>query len=241
MELGRARDRRPWRALALTALAIALLVAAIAAIDPLREAFGDAIRGDTESLREDLRGLGAGGVALLYALIAIHTFVWYPAEIVDAAAGFVWGFWLAFAMVMTGWILQGLAAYAIGRKAARPFLYRLAGEARFGRLEQAIDDGGVSLLLAARLVPIVPFSLFSYVAGAVRVPVARFAWTTAVGYIPITALSIYLGTRLEELSLTDPLLWLAVGGLLALLLLTRMVRPLIFHPPTEADPEPELE
>lgn len=239
MALGQSRDRKPWRAVALTGLSGALLVAAIATIDPLREAFGDAIRGDTESLREDLRD--AGGVVLLYALIAIHTFVWYPAEIVDAAAGFVWGFWPAFAMVMAGWILQGLAAYAIGRKAARPLLYRLAGEARFGRLEQAIDDGGVSLLLAARLVPIVPFSLFSYVAGAVRVPVARFAWTTAVGYIPITALSIYLGTRLEELSLTDPLLWLAVGGLLALLLLTRMVRPLIFHPPSETDPEPELE
>jgi uncharacterized membrane protein YdjX (TVP38/TMEM64 family) len=237
MAIRRSRESWPWRAIAITAVAVALLVVAILAIDPLRDAFRDTIRGDTESLREDLRG--AGGVALLYALIAIHTFVWYPAEIVDAAAGFVWGFWLAFAMVMTGWILQGLAAYAIGRKAARPLLYRLAGEERFGRLEQAIDDGGVSLLLAARLVPIVPFSLFSYVAGAARVPVARFAWTTAIGYIPITALSIYLGTRLEELSLTDPLLWAAVAGLLALLLLTRLVRPLVYHPAPESEPEPE--
>jgi uncharacterized membrane protein YdjX (TVP38/TMEM64 family) len=241
MALPASRDRRPWRALAITGVAVAALVVAVLAIDPLRDAFGDTIRGDTESLREDLRGLGAAGVVLLYALIAIHTIVWYPAEIVDAAAGFVWGFWPAFAMVMSGWILQGLAAYAIGRKAARPVLYRLVGEARFGRLEQAIDDGGITLLLAARLVPIVPFSLFSYVAGAARVPVGRFAWTTAVGYIPITALSVYFGTRLEELSLTDPLLWLAALGLIALLLLTRLVRPLVYHPPSEGDPEPELE
>ena len=163
-----------------------MLVAAVLAIDPLRDAFGDAVRGDTDDLREDLRGLGAAGVAILYALIAIHTFVWYPAEIVDAAAGFVYGFWPAFAMVMTGWVAQGLAAYAIGRNAARPLLYRLIGEARFAGLERAIENGGVTLLLAARLVPIVPFSLFSYVAGAARVPVGRFAWTTAVGYIPIT-------------------------------------------------------
>ena len=231
---------RPWEALAVTAAAALALVVAVLAIEPLRDAFGDVVRGDTGNLREDLRSLDAGGVALLYALIAIHTFVWYPAEIIDAAAGFVFGFWPAFAMVMSGWVAQGLAAYAIGRTAARPLLYRFIGEERFSRLERAIEHGGITLLLAARLVPIVPFSLFSYVAGAARVPVGRFAWTTGVGYIPITAVSIYLGTRLEELSLGDPLLWLSVLGLLALLLLTRLLRPLIGHSHAD-EPEPEPE
>ena len=226
-------------ALAVTAFFVLAMVAGVLAIEPLRDAFGDAVRGDTEELRQDLRDLDAAGVAILYALIAIHTFVWYPAEIVDAAAGFVFGFWPAFLMVMSGWVLQGLAAYAIGRTAARPLLYRFIGESRFQRLEAAIEHGGVSLLLAARLVPIVPFSLFSYVAGAARVPVGRFAWTTALGYIPITAVSIYLGTRLEELSISDPLLWISVLALLALLLLTRLLRPLVHHPHTDGEPEPE--
>jgi uncharacterized membrane protein YdjX (TVP38/TMEM64 family) len=228
---------RPWEALAVTGFFLLAMVAGVLAIEPLRDAFSDAVSGDTKNLREDLRELDATGVAILYALIAIHTFVWYPAEIVDAAAGYVFGFWPAFLMVMSGWVLQGLAAYAIGRTAARPLLYRFIGESRFQRLERAIEHGGVTLLLAARLVPIVPFSLFSYVAGAARVPVGRFAWTTAVGYIPITAVSIYLGTRLEELSLSDPLLWLSVLGLLALLLLTRFLRPLVHHPHSDAEPE----
>ena len=97
----------------------------------------------------------------------------------------------------------------------------------------------MTLLLAARLVPIVPFSLFSYVAGAARVPVGRFAWTTAIGYIPITGVSIYLGSRLEELSLSDPRLWVAILGVFALLLLTRFLRPLIDHPTTDAETETE--
>ena len=139
---------------------------------------------------------------------------------------------------MSGWVLQGLAAYAIGRKAARPLLHRFIGAARFERLERAIEHGGVTLLLAARLVPIVPFSLFSYVAGAARVPVARFTWTTAVGYIPITAVSVYLGSRLEELSLSDPLVWVSVVGVLGLLVLARLLRPLFDHP-REAEPEPD--
>ena len=68
-----------------------------------------------------------------------------------------------------------------------------------------IERGGVPLLLALRLIPIVPFSLVCYAAGAARVPLWRFIWTTLVGYLPITALAVYFGTRLEGLSLTDPL------------------------------------
>jgi uncharacterized membrane protein YdjX (TVP38/TMEM64 family) len=51
------------------------------------------------------------------------------------------------------------------------------------------------------------------------VPVWRFTWTTAVGYLPITALSVYFGTRLEGLSLTDPLVLGSAVALLALLLI----------------------
>jgi len=197
------------------------------AVEPLREAALDVVSGETASLRRDLRDSGAGGVALVVALAALHTFVWYPAEILDAAAGFVYGFWPAMAILIVCWTAQGMLAYEIGRRAARPVLDRYIRPERVERLERAVDEGGATLLLAARLVPIVPFSLFSYVAGAAAAPRVRFLWTTAVGYLPITGLSVYLGTRLDELSLTDPRIWLAGAGLLLLLLLARLLRPLI--------------
>ena len=82
-----------------------------------------------------------------------------------------------------------------------------------------IERGGVTLLLALRLIPIVPFSLVCYAAGAARVPLWRFTWTTVVGYMPITALAVYFGTRLEGITLTDPLVIGSVAALLALLLI----------------------
>jgi len=147
----------------------------------------------------------------------IHSVVFYPAEIVDAAAGFVYGFFPALALMMLGWLLSGLLCFAVGRSLARPLLDRWFGTERFERTEAAIERGGATLLLAVRLLPIVPFSLVSYAAGAARVPVWRFAWTTVVGYIPITALAVYFGTRLEGLSLTDPLVLGSAAALLALL------------------------
>ena len=191
-------------------------------VDPLREAVGDAIRGDTEALRVELRSLPLDGVAVLYALILVHTVVWYPAEIVDAAGGFVYGFWGGLALVHAGWIVQGVIAWLVGREVARPVLRRVIGAHRFDEAERLIDHGGITLLLSMRLIPIVPFSLFSYVAGAARVPLWRFIWTTAVGYLPLTALFIYLGSQLDSLSPTDPLL---LGGAVLLIALIALGRP----------------
>ena len=68
-----------------------------------------------------------------------------------------------------------------------------------------------------RLIPILPFSLICYAAGAARVPAWRYAWTTFVGYLPITVLATYLGSRLEHLHPTDPAVIAAVCIIIALL------------------------
>jgi len=207
-------------------LAVLLIVIALSlALEPVRAGVGDALIGDTESLREDLSE-PAGALTVL-ALALLHSIVWYPAEILDAAAGYVFGFWVAMPLVMGGWLLNGLVCWLVGRNLARPLLVRWLGEDRFGRYEGAVARGGVTLLIGMRMVPVVPFSLFSYAAGSARVPLGRFLWTTAVGYLPLTVLFIYLGSQLESLHLDDPLLWVGVVALIGMLLLTRRVMRLL--------------
>ncbi len=200
----------------LVTLVIAALV--IWLVAPLREVAGLALRGDASGLRGQLRDLDAWGVAVLLAVMIAHAVIWYPAEILTAAAGFVYGFALALPIVVGGWLLSALATYAMGRYAGRPLLHRIAGERRFRAAQRTIDRGGAPVLLAARLVPVIPFSLTGYVAGAAHVPLWRFSWTTVAGFLPMTLVVVFLGSRLEELSLTDPLLYLALApiGLLAL-------------------------
>jgi uncharacterized membrane protein YdjX (TVP38/TMEM64 family) len=211
--------RPSFAAVAVTLAGIVLLAVLVLAIPELRDAFEAAVRGDTAEVRSRIDDLGVAGPLLILALALIHTVVFYPAEILDAAAGFAYGFFPALALMMSGWLLSGLICFAVGRSVARPLLDRWFGAERFERIEAAIERGGPTLLLAIRLIPIVPFSLVSYAAGAARVPLWRFVWTTTVAYIPITALSVYFGTRLEGLSLTDPLVWGSAAALLALLLI----------------------
>jgi uncharacterized membrane protein YdjX (TVP38/TMEM64 family) len=213
-----------WTGVLLTVAGIAAGAVVVVSIPTFRDAVTEAVQGDTGSVREDLGG-DLGGALLVIGLALVHVVVWYPAEILDAAAGYVFGFAIGFPLVHAGWVASGMVAYWVGRHAARPLLYRIAGRKRFQRVERLIDRGGATFLLAARLVPIVPFSLMGYVAGAARVPPWRFLWTTAVGYAPITAYFTYVGSRLEGFSIEDPILWIGAGALILALFGVRFMLP----------------
>jgi uncharacterized membrane protein YdjX (TVP38/TMEM64 family) len=215
--------RPPLAEIAITLAGLALLALLVVVVDPLNDALGAALRGDGEAVRSQLDELGAAGPLLIIGLALLHAVVFYPAEIVDAAAGFAYGFLPALALMMAGWLLSGLLCYMVGRSVAGPLLERWLGRQRFRRTERAVERGGPTLLIGLRLIPILPFSLVCYAAGAARVPAWRFVWTTAVGYLPITTLAVYLGTRLEGLSATDPLVLGTAAALLALLLGGRLV------------------
>lgn len=208
-------------------LCLVALVLLVLLVHPLRQALTDALSGDTAALRKDLQGLGAGGVAMIFALALAHAVIFFPAEILNAAAGFVYGFWWGTLLMMGAWLANGILCHQVGRYAARPALLRLLREERVERYERAVARGGVTLLIALRLVPIVPFSLFSYVLGSARVPLSTFIWTTAVGFIPLIGLFVLLGSRLQELSPSDPVIWGGALLLIALLLVTRKVMPML--------------
>jgi uncharacterized membrane protein YdjX (TVP38/TMEM64 family) len=214
---GGGRPRIPMLEIGITLTGLALLAGLVLAVPALHDAFMAAIHGETDEVRRQLDELGVAGPLLMIALTLIHAVVFFPAEIVDAAAGFAYGFFPALALTMFGWLLSGLICFAVGRSVARPLLDRWLGEERFERTEAMIERGGVTLLIAVRLIPILPFSLVSYAAGAAHVPTWRFIWTTAIGYLPITARAVYFGTKLEGLQLTDPLVLGTAAGLLALL------------------------
>jgi uncharacterized membrane protein YdjX (TVP38/TMEM64 family) len=151
-------------------------------------------------------------VILLYGLMLAHTVVIFPAEITNLVAGFTYGVPLGILICTTGWFASALATYALGVIAGRPVIERVAGRERAAVLERMMERGGWPFLLVARLLPFVPFSIVGYLAGATRVPLLRFAWTSAIGAIPLIALAVVLGSRLEHFSLTDPLVWGSIGG-----------------------------
>lgn len=208
----------------LATIAIALLVTGLLlAIDPIYAAVSAAFRGDLGEMRSELDSLGAVAALVLLGIALVHAVVPFPAEFPTAAAGFVLGFAVGFPLMVLAWTLSCLLAYALARGIGPPLLVRLVGRERMRATDRLIARGGWQVLLAGRLIPVIPYNLVSYAAGATRVPVGRFTWTTAVGVAPLTALTALLGQRLQEPRFDDPVLWGILLGVLALLALARPV------------------
>jgi uncharacterized membrane protein YdjX (TVP38/TMEM64 family) len=215
------RQRR-WELIAGVATIVAG-VGLIAAVPQLRHCVDLTLHGHFRGLRVYIQSLGAGGFALLLGLMLAHAIVFYPSEIVTATAGYVYGFLPGLAFVVVGWLLGALLSYALGASVGRPILRSVLGR-RFTRLERGMERGGTSLLLSARLIPVVPFALVGYAAGATRVKVWRFSWTTVVGYLPLTTAVTYLGSQAQTLSTSNPLVWVAVSAVVAVILVHWILR-----------------
>ena len=192
-------------------------------IDPIRDAVSAAFAGDLGEMRSELDSLGALAALVLIGIALVHAVVPFPAEFPTAAAGFVLGFAVAFPLMVVAWTLSCLAAYLLARGVGPPVLNRLVGRERMEATDRLIAKGGWQILLAGRLIPIVPYNVVSYAAGATRVPIGRFTWTTAVGVMPLTALTALLGQRLQEPRFDDPVLWAVLLGVILLLALARPV------------------
>jgi len=232
-----AQDESSRLMLVASLLTAAVIVAMVLLINPLRDAITDALSGDTDSLREDLNALGWTGYLVVTVLALAHSVIFYPAEILNAAVGYVYGFWVGLPLIMFGWMLNGALCHQIGNYGGRPLLLKLLKEDRFLRWERAVERGGPTLLIALRLIPIVPFSICSYVLGSAGVPFRTFMWTTAIGYLPLTIILVLLGSRLEDISPTDPVIWAGALGMVVLLLVTRWVLPKIEHHGEDDAPE----
>jgi uncharacterized membrane protein YdjX (TVP38/TMEM64 family) len=206
------------------AIAVALaLTGSLLAIEPIRDAVAAALRGDLGEMRDELDSLGAVAALVLLGIALVHAVVPFPAEFPTAAAGFVLGFALAFPLMVFAWTVSCVVAYGLARGAGPPLLDRLVGRERMEAADRLIARGGWPILLAGRLIPVIPYNAVSYAAGATKVSLRRFTWTTAVGVAPLTALTALLGQRLQEPRFDDPVLWAILLGVICLLALARPV------------------
>ena len=179
------------------AAAIALPVAAYAAFHAFDPEGVAAWGAWTQDLLESaVRSAGPWAPAASILLIVLHSFVPFPAEILAVANGMLFGFVVGTFVTWLGAMLGAFAAFGLARRFGRPLAERLAGEARWTRVQAWIRHGGAGSLLLARLIPVISFNLVNYAAGLAGIGWWTFAWTTALGILPVTIASVLVGSHM---------------------------------------------
>jgi uncharacterized membrane protein YdjX (TVP38/TMEM64 family) len=169
-----------------------------------------------EGIERIAEAWGAWAPVASIALMILHSFVPFPAELIAIANGMLFGPVWGTLVTWIGAMMGATLAFALARRYGRPLVNRLVTRNAWAGAKALHACCDPRSLLLARLVPVISFNLINYAAGTLDVSWWRFLWTTSLGILPITIASVVLGNQL-----TGPMwdAWLAGSGLLLALYL----------------------
>jgi membrane protein DedA with SNARE-associated domain len=158
-----------------------------------------------------------GDLGLLGAMFLESSVIPVPSEVVVAGAGAI-GIPL-FDIVLWGSIgstLGAMVGYAIGRYAGLPVIerfgrYILITPHHIEKAQAFAQKNGIWGVLLGRLLPIIPFKVFSIAAGLARIAFVPFVVCTMIGVIPRLFLLGLFGAALVKYTKVALLALLAAG------------------------------
>jgi uncharacterized membrane protein YdjX (TVP38/TMEM64 family) len=145
-----------------------------------------------DAVRAWVGGAGPAGWTAMVLGVALVLLAPVPRSAVSVLVGLVVGFGPGLAVAFAGALLAALAAFGLSRTLGRSAATRLAGP-RFDRVDALMDRRGFVAVLAARLVPVVPFVVLSYGAGLTAIGWAPYAAGSVLGLVPSTVVQVGVG------------------------------------------------
>ncbi|MGY1603519.1 TVP38/TMEM64 family protein [Geodermatophilus sp. SYSU D00815] len=175
------------------------------------------------AVRARLDDAGGTGLVVLALALGVALLAPVPRTALSVLVGAVAGFWPGLAVALGGAVLGGLGAFALGRWLGRPAATRLAG-GRLARVDQLLGRRGFVSVLAARLLPVVPFTPLSYAAGLTAVRPVAYAAATVLGVVPGTVVQVGIGASAPVVTGQGTAAAVVLAVLAAVLLVGGLVR-----------------
>lgn len=166
----------------------------------------------SRELAEYLRSFGVWTVAASIVLMIVQTiFTPIPLFVVAGANGFIFGVLRGTVITLAGAMIGASIAFYLARFFRCGFLDQKAASNRY-RLNRLDPRHGPRLVFLARLVPVIPSSVVSYLAGLSRMRFSSFFLVSVLGKLPEIVLYTFLGRTLGHARSLD--LWITAAVLL---------------------------
>ena len=166
----------------------------------------------------DFLAESAWGPLLYILLYTLRPLIFFPATIMTAMSGYLYGPLLGTGYALIGGNLAGSLAYFVGRFFGGDLFNQDDAEASgfVARYAANLRRNGFESVLIMRLIYL-PYDLVNYLCGFVRVPWIQYATATLLGVLPGSLTFTLLGSVLQSESGSQR--WLLAGFSLAMLLL----------------------
>lgn len=157
----------------------------LALIALVLSALAIAAAGSGLSVSEAREVLGAGGISMVafVFLYAALTVAMFPGSALSLAAGALFGTALGTLLTVAGATLGATLAFLLARRLSRPALEAIAGP-RLRRVDARLSGHRIAPILVLRLIPLVPFNVLNYAAGATAMRGRHYVTGTLLGILP---------------------------------------------------------
>jgi uncharacterized membrane protein YdjX (TVP38/TMEM64 family) len=133
-------------------------------------------------IQDYVNRFGFWGPLLYIFIYTIRPVVFFPATLLTAAAGLLFGPWTGIIYTIIGANLSANVAFIIGRYFGQDVLERYRS-GRFHALISGMENDGFITILLTRLLYF-PFDFTNYLAGTTRIKWSQYALATLIGILP---------------------------------------------------------
>ena len=195
---------------------VVIAVAACFAIWPMIHTIFEP--GGVDILIEDVRSMGVLGVLVLFAVQILHVVVAFiPGEVVQMAAGMMYGPWLGALIVIVGCVLSSALVYYIVHKLGAPLVQAMVPEKYLGKFRHFEESGKLSIIVFILfLIPGLPKDVFTYIVPLTDMKLKPFLAITTIARIPGIIVSTYAADGLLDGRLVESIVIFAVFAIVAI-------------------------
>ena len=194
----------------------ALMVIVVILIWPyIHEAFEP---GGLSRVIDDVRNAGPLGFLILLAMQFMQIVVAFiPGEVVQMAAGMMYGPWLGAAVVLLGCIISSAFVFAVVHRLGAPFVRDMVPTKYLDKFNAFEESGKLSIVVfILLLIPAMPKDTFTYLVPLTNMRMRDFLVLSNVGRIPGIVISTYAANGLVDGNITQSIIIFAVVAVIAI-------------------------
>ena len=194
----------------------ALMVIVVILIWPyIHEAFEP---GGLSRVIDDVRNSGPLGFLILLAMQFMQIVVAFiPGEVVQMAAGMMYGPWLGAAVVLLGCIISSAFVFAVVHRLGAPFVRDMVPTKYLDKFNAFEESGKLSIVVFILfLIPAMPKDTFTYLVPLTNMRMRDFLVLSNVGRIPGIVISTYAANGLVDGNITQSIIIFAVVAVIAI-------------------------
>ena len=167
---------------------------------------------------DDVRNAGPLGFLILLAMQFMQIVVAFiPGEVVQMAAGMMYGPWLGAAVILLGCIISSAFVFVVVHRLGAPFVQDMVPTKYLDKFRAFEESGKLSIVVFILfLIPAMPKDTFTYLVPLTNMRMRDFLILSNVGRIPGIVISTYAANGLVDGNITQSIIIFAVVAVIAI-------------------------